>query len=141
MTITVFALENKKSDNKIKGDIGENVGCVFLKNKGFEIVCRNYRRPWGELDIVAVKDRITHFFEVKSVTVGRFSADPEVYEGYRPEDRVNAFKLGQIRRMIQTYLVDQKISPDRGFQFHVLSVYLNVKQRKARVVWMENLII
>jgi len=40
--------------NNIKiGNLGEDIACRFLKKKGFKIVDRNYRKKWGEIDIIA----------------------------------------------------------------------------------------
>lgn len=50
-------MENNKTDKRILGDLGEDISCKFLLKKFF-IVERNYSRKWGELDIVATKDKI-----------------------------------------------------------------------------------
>ena len=47
---------------------GEEVATKYLEKKGFLIVNRNYRKKWGELDIVAEKEGIVHFVEVKTVS-------------------------------------------------------------------------
>ncbi|MBX4181397.1 YraN family protein, partial [Candidatus Parcubacteria bacterium] len=60
-------LDNRTEKRKL-GDIGENIACDFLKNRGYTIVERNYLRKWGEIDIVARKGEVIHFVEVKSVS-------------------------------------------------------------------------
>jgi len=52
--------------SRAKGDIAEQKGCEYLKKNGFEIVERNFYSRFGEIDIVAKKDGIYHFIEVKS---------------------------------------------------------------------------
>ena len=121
----------------MKGNIGEEIASKYLRGLGFRIIERNYRKPWGELDIIAVKDETIHFFEVKSVTVMRFEAK----YSHRPEENVNAFKLKQIRKMVRTYFNERRLHPDKEFQFHVISVYMNMTQRMARVEWIKNLIL
>ncbi len=122
---------------KAKGDIGEEISCSYLKNKGFKIIDRNYRKAWGELDIVAVKDKVLHFFEVKSVTTATTS--------HRPEDNVHGLKSKRLRRIIQTYLAQKKRGlsgeSEAEFQFHVLCVYMDLSTRKARIKWIKNLIL
>ena len=50
------------------GKLGENLACEYLKNKGYWVIERNFRRPWGELDIVArQKDGTLVFVEVKAL--------------------------------------------------------------------------
>ena len=54
-----------KTAKRRLGDIGENLACVFLEKRGFEILERNYLRKWGEIDIVTKKDGVIRFIEVK----------------------------------------------------------------------------
>ncbi len=137
-------LENnlKFTDTRSLGNIGEDVACKFLERRDFVIVIRNFRRKWGEIDIVAhrksSRDQIyntLHFFEVKSVTTYRTD--------HSPEENVHSFKARQIKRMIQTYMADVVggMTGEAVFEFHVLCVYLDVKRRLARVKWLNNIII
>ncbi len=48
------------------GRKGETVACKYLKKHGYKILERNYRTPFGEADIVALKDGYTCFVEVKT---------------------------------------------------------------------------
>ena len=50
------------------GSLGEELVVRFLVRKGYKILDRNFRRPWGELDIVATRKERIHFVEVKSVS-------------------------------------------------------------------------
>ena len=59
--------DNRTNKRKI-GDIGENIACMFLVKRGFKVIGRNYLKKWGEIDIIAEKQGILHFVEVKSVT-------------------------------------------------------------------------
>jgi len=122
-----------KTFNKIIGNKGEDIASIFLGQNGFEVVVRNYRKNWGELDIVARKDNVTHFFEVKSVT--------SKYYGHRPEENVDGFKVRQIRRMISTYLSENGRGVEEEFKFHVICVYMNMESRRARVKWIKDVIL
>jgi len=52
---------------KLLGDESESLAAQFLEAEGFAIVERNYyARKLGEIDIIASKDEILHFIEVKS---------------------------------------------------------------------------
>lgn len=120
-----------------KGAIGEDIAAKFLEDKGFVVSVRNYRKKWGEIDIIAQKDRVVHFFEVKSVTY----VDGHGEDVHRPEENVDAFKVKQIRRMIGTYFGEYGLSLDSEFYFHILCVYMNLGTRMARVKWIENIIL
>ena len=52
--------------SRAKGNIAEDKACVFLYENGFEIVERNFYSRFGEIDIIATKDDVFHFIEVKS---------------------------------------------------------------------------
>ena len=48
------------------GEIGEEKACIFLVKQGFSIIERNVANKFGEIDIVAKKGGLFHFFEVKT---------------------------------------------------------------------------
>lgn len=49
-----------------KGDLAEDRACAFLDESGFMIVERNFYSRFGEIDIIASKEDVLHFIEVKS---------------------------------------------------------------------------
>ena len=51
------------------GRLGEEKAALFLENKGFEIVRRNFRHRGGEVDIIAVNNGTLVFVEVKTWSV------------------------------------------------------------------------
>ncbi len=122
---------DSRTEKRKLGDIGENIACDCLKGKGFEIIERNYLKKWGEIDIIAKKNNIIHFIEVKSVTHGT--------SNYRPEDNMHPWKLRRLARTMQTYLLDKKLDCD--WQLDLVTVKIDQTNRKARVEIIENLII
>ncbi len=59
---------------KLFGDESENLATRFLEEEGFIILERNYfARKLGEIDIIAKRDDVLHFIEVKS---GKADFDP-----------------------------------------------------------------
>lgn len=52
--------------SRAKGNIGEDKACSFLCENGFSVVERNFYSRFGEIDIIASKDEVLHFIEVKS---------------------------------------------------------------------------
>ena len=52
--------------SRAKGDIAEEKACEFLVNAGYTIVERNFYSRFGEIDIIATKESVLHFVEVKS---------------------------------------------------------------------------
>ena len=49
-----------------RGRTGEQAACDFLEKNGYRIVERNFRKPCGEVDIIAVEGGTIAFCEVKS---------------------------------------------------------------------------
>ena len=125
-----------KNTRKI-GDLGENIACKFLIKRNYSIICRNYRKLWGEIDIVAEKDSLIHFIEVKSVGLDMSNG----LDSHHPEENVDGWKIKQIRKMIETYLDENFLGLEIEFAFHVICVYLNFDKRKAKVNMIENIIL
>ncbi len=122
-------------NNREKGDIGEEIACVYLVKLGFFVQERNYLKKWGEIDIIAVKDGTLHFIEVKStIDKGRGLS-------YRPEENVHELKIRRLRRTIQTYLNERKYGIDTYFRFHVITVIINERTGESTVKMLENVIL
>ena len=61
--------KNKLSTKQI-GNLGEDKASEYLKKNGYTIIIRNFRTKRGEIDIIAVKDDILVFIEVKTAPHG-----------------------------------------------------------------------
>jgi len=48
------------------GNIAEDKAVEFLISKNYKIIDRNFYSKFGEIDIIAKKDDVYHFVEVKS---------------------------------------------------------------------------
>lgn len=48
------------------GKKGEDIACRFLEKRGFRVIERNLRTPFGEIDIIAKKGTKLYFVEVKT---------------------------------------------------------------------------
>jgi putative endonuclease len=118
------------------GEIGENVACKFLVKHNFLIKDRNYRKKWGEIDIVAEKDKILHFIEVKAVSLWQGSG-----QAHEPEENVHLWKQKRLARAIRTYLLEKKISEETEWQIDIMAVFLDFKTRMAKIRITENVIL
>ena len=131
-------MKNFTSDSQKIGQLGEEVACKFLMKHGFSILERNYTKKWGEIDIIAEKERNLYFIEVKSKKVETINFVS--LETSRPEDNMHPWKLKRLSRTIQTYLIHKRIG-NTPWQFDLLVVYLDTDSRKARVKVVENIIL
>ncbi len=123
------------------GEKGEVIVSNFLKRKGFLILDRNYRKKWGELDIVAEKDGIVHFVEVKTVVRKAFKG--KFLEGgdrFRPEDNMHPYKIKRLQRVIQTYLLD-KYKKDPYWQFDLACLFYDPENNIAKIRLIEDLVL
>jgi len=132
---------SKKQQNKVIGDLGELIVEKYLINKGFQIIERNYWRKWGEIDIVAEKDSLIHFVEVKTVSYETKNqlCHAVSHETWRPEEQVHSFKLGQIHKALETWLVDNHCSNE--WQIDVAAVRVVPRETYATVRFIDNVII
>lgn len=132
--------QDRRTDKRRVGDIGENIACTFLEKHGFKVVERNYLRKWGEIDIVAQKGGVMRFVEVKSVSYVTLPNNvPHVTDKYRPEDNMHPGKLKRLGRTMQTYMLHKKLDCD--FQLDLITVKMNMVTREARVELIENIIL
>lgn len=87
------------------GTIGEDTAIEFLKRKGFQILDRNFRTPYGEIDIVAstlsqptnkiLQETEIIFIEVKMRTSSTFGT---------PEESMTCRKISRLEKAIKIYL-------------------------------------
>lgn len=112
------------------GAVGENVAASFLERKGFKIIEKNYRKPWGEIDIIAERGGIVRFVEVKSVSRETLPDVTRESDNHRPEELVHEAKLKKIARTAELYMADRR--DEREYQIDVVGVFLDMTHRKAR---------
>lgn len=100
-------------NTKAFGDKGEQIAVEFLKNKGYDILHRNFVASGNELDIVAF-DYSTNqivFVEVKTLADDFFQM---------PYQEVNMKKQKKIIRAANSYLIRYNI--DKEARFDVISI-------------------
>ena len=112
------------------GSLGEEIAQKFLDKKGYVFVCKNYRKPWGEIDLVMCRADRLLFVEVKTVESPSDSWSV-VVERRRPEERVTREKLAKLRRVIESYVLEKRVEED--WCFGVCGVLLDVSSKRARV--------
>jgi len=121
--------------HNIVGETGEEIAVKHLVKQGFKILDRNYRKKWGEIDIVATKKGVLHFVEVKTVS---YETD---FNNYIPEENVNYSKRKKLARVINTYLVEKKVSYETEFQIDVIAVYFDSFTKNSRIRVLEDVIL
>ena len=100
--------------NLALGAHGEELAAQYLRDAGMEIVCRNWRCRYGELDLIARDANVTAFVEVKTRTGLGYGI---------PAEAVTFDKAQRIRRLALLWLREQD-GPWRQVRFDVVSVLL-----------------
>jgi Holliday junction resolvase-like predicted endonuclease len=119
------------------GPVGEEIAVLFLKREGYSIIAQNFRKKWGEIDIIATnKKGILSFLEVKTVTCEIADASEEgisrVTNRHFPEERVHKDKSIRLSRTVQSYLLERGMM-DEEWSVGVIAVFADPKTKKAYV--------
>ena len=112
------------------GRLGEQLAAEHLARLGFQIVERNYRTRWGELDIVAYDGRTLAFCEVKT---RRLSPS-----GRSPLESVHTLKRSKVRKMAGRWLIDRTDRPHADIlRFDAIGVTLDPSGRLLSLEHLE----
>ncbi len=96
------------------GRVGEELAVRFLKERGHEILERNFRFSRGEIDIISFYKGVLIFTEVKTRRSERYG---------RPMEAVDHFKRRQIYTTAEYYLSTQSVNY-RAMRFDVIEVFI-----------------
>ena len=102
-------MENKRNI----GAEYETCAADFLRKNGYKILERNFRCRLGEIDLIAEKDGVLCFVEVKYRKNTAFG---------HPEEAVSCGKQQKIRKVAEFYLMCRKIPLDTPCRFDVVGV-------------------
>jgi putative endonuclease len=106
-------------NNTQKGNLGENIAGTFLEKKGYAILERNYRYKHYEIDLIAEKDGILVFVEVKT--------RKNSIKG-NPEEWVNKFKEDRIMLTADFYI--HEIDWKKDIRFDVIAIIKNATKEE-----------
>lgn len=103
-----------RAASKTLGASGERFAATWLEARGYDIVDRNWRCPYGELDLIARFDGEWVFFEVKTRRGRGMGA---------PEEAVTRAKRMRLVLSAQAYLAEHG-SEDAPYRIDVLAIEL-----------------
>ena len=96
--------------NQTVGRWGEETAAKYLSQNGYEIITRNARTPYGEIDIIARQGDLTIFVEVKTLTSSK---------NFFPEQNVTARKRDHMLACAEHYSTENNID---HWQIDVIAV-------------------
>lgn len=108
------------------GQMGETLAALYLQNRGYRIVERNFRTRVGEIDLIAaIRDEV-HFVEVKTRTSTSYGS---------PAEAVTGKKQVHLRRAAACYMAGLEYRAEGGrrqlphpgckYQFDVMEIQIN----------------
>lgn len=100
--------------HNILGKEGEQMAVNWLREKGYEILHRNWRHSHYEIDIVAKKEDKLHIVEVKARQGNQFG---------NPEDSVTKKKFKHLQKATDEFLF---LNPGyKWIQYDILAITLH----------------
>ena len=120
------------------GSFGERIAENYLREKGYQILDRNYfsristgpRK--GEIDIIVKKNDIISFIEVKTLRLAQ-------NEPFSPEEKADFSKQRKLVKTAESWLMKKKIPLNSKWQIDVIAIELNLN-KKAKINHFENAI-
>jgi len=112
---------------------GEELAVEYLKKKGYKIIDRNFRRGYGEIDIVAIdsseREKILIFIEVKTRSSTKFGS---------PLEAISPWKLKFLIRTAQFYKMIHPNLPN-SLRIDAISVRLISNNSLGSIEHIENI--
>jgi len=122
---------NKKSEI---GKLGEDLACEYLFNKRFKIIERNFRKPWGELDIIAKdSEDVLVFVEVKTMRKYDNAANNSAIAELNPEDNLTSAKLTKLKRTAYLYANENSelVNDKKGWRIDLVAISITDVSRET----------
>ena len=114
--------------NQRIGKWGEDIATEYLTQKGYELVARNIRTPYGEIDIIAKQGDITIFVEVKTRTSNKMGL---------PEESITPRKREHMLAAADHYAAENEID---HWQIDVIAIEGKPASSKPKITYFENAI-
>ncbi len=103
------------------GDLGEKIAVKDLNSKGYQILELNYRFKRDEVDIIAQKNNVIVFVEVKT--------RESDYLG-RPEEAVTMAKQKRIIKVANHYMIENNLELEG--RFDIFGIIINKNRQEVR---------
>jgi len=98
--------------------LGEEKACEYLRALGYKIIEKNFRKGYGEIDIIAVDGNDLVFIEVKTRRSNNFG---------EPLEAINYFKL---RTLIKTAYYYKQLNPDLPDSLRIDAISVKISNNK-----------
>jgi putative endonuclease len=111
------------------GRMGEDEAARHLKSKGYDILARNYRIQQGEIDLVAFRDGVVAFVEVRAQTY------PPLID---PLETITRRKQRRVIKAAESYAALNDLAErDVALRFDVITVLFDERGRRQEIRHLE----
>ncbi len=111
------------------GKRGEDIACDYILKKAYKIIERNFRKGYGELDIVAVKSNTLVFIEVKTRKTDEYGS---------PFESITPWKLRSLVKTAEFYKLIHPKLPEL-MRIDAISVVLTHQDQVVSIEHIENI--
>jgi putative endonuclease len=112
------------------GQWGEKAALDFLTQKGYQIIGKNVRTLYGEIDLVAKEKNTLVFIEVKTRSTGEFGL---------PEEAITRQKLTHMIHAAQAYL-QGNFETEKDWRIDVIAIRKLADGQSPEIIHLENVI-
>lgn len=107
---------------------GEDLAVNYLRKHGYTIIERNFRKGYGEIDIIATKNNTLVFIEVKTRTTGLYGGAIE---------SIAQFKIRKLMQTAEYYKMLHSSLPD---SLRIDAILIDIDDKgKANIEHVENI--
>lgn len=113
----------------VLGKWGESKAAEYLLQRGFQILEKNFRTSYGEIDLIAIKENRLLFVEVKTRSNDSFGL---------PEESITLSKKDHLQKSVQAYFLDHPEMEEMNWQIDVVAIRRIDNVENPEIVWFEN---
>jgi putative endonuclease len=108
--------------------LGENIATDYLKRKGYRIIERNFRKGYGEIDIICIKEKTLVFVEVKTRT-------SDLYGG-----ALEAISYSKLQMLVKTAQFYKLLHPELPEALRIDAILIDLMPgQKPKIKHIENI--
>jgi putative endonuclease len=108
------------------GSFGEGLALEYIEQNGFTLLHKNWHHSHWEVDIIASKEQVLHFIEVKTRRTKKFG---------HPEEAVSKKKIQYLINASEEYLF--QFPEWKRIQFDILSITI-LKNKPVEYFFIED---
>lgn len=109
--------------------LGEQIAAKYLEKLGFKIIEKNFRKGYGEIDLIAIENNTLVFVEVKTRTSKKFGTAFEAITPYK------------IKSLEKTALFYKKLHPSlpEGLRIDAIAIELDSLGNTSNIEHIKNI--